>query len=247
MTCKDKISHIWYEEPFIGFTRAAEVLLAIRTTVKEILLEHKEKLGHIVYKEVNNKRWKKIFLEAHGSRLPSGGSELEKKAVADILSKKLIYDTLENPNCCVTQDEMDATGLAYAGWYGETKDIDLASKKPVHKFKFNIKFEIYNATTQEIEQNIYALLNSACSDFKIPPKVLDNGITVRVLSGRKLFDNIVYETMADTDKLLIFIYNANKYANILLEYGVEQGIAEQIIDFGNNQTLVAYIWRKARR
>ena len=113
LTCKDKITNIWYEEPFVGYTNAAEVLMAIRTTIKEIIYTHPE-LKHIVYKEVNNKRWKKIFLEQHNSRLPSGGTPAEKKAIADILSVKLVYDNLYDARCAVTQDEMDASGLVFA-------------------------------------------------------------------------------------------------------------------------------------
>ena len=246
LACKDKITHIWYEEPFVGYINAAEVLMAIRTTVKEIIYAHPE-LKHITYKEVNNKRWKKIFLEQHGSQLPTGGSSAEKKAIADILSKRLVYDNLYNAECCVTQDEMDAAGLVYAGWYGEKEGVRLESKKPIYKFKFNIAFEIFDATTEEVEQNIALTLYDASKEYKIPGKVLDNGVTIKVLSGRKLFDNIVYETMEDNDKLLVFIYDATKYANILFKYGAEQGITNQIQNFGDGQTIAAYVWRKSRK
>lgn len=244
--CKDKITHIWYEEPFVGYTNAAEVLMAIRTTVKEIIYQHEE-LKHIVYKEVNNKRWKKIFLEQHGSQLPAGGSQAEKKAIADILGIKLVYDNFYDTRCAVTQDEMDASGLVYAGWYGEREGVKLESKKPVHKFKFNTAFELFDATPDEVEQNIALTLFDSASEYKIPNKVLDNGVTIKILSGRKLFDNIVYETMEDNDKLLVLVYEATKYANILLKYGAEQNIASQLHNFGEGQTIAVYVWRKSRK
>lgn len=246
LTCKDKISHIWYEEPFVGYTNAAEVLMAIRTAVKEIIYVHQE-LNHIVYKEVNNKRWKKIFLEQHGSKLPAGGSDAEKKAIADILRTRLIYDNLYDTRCCVLQDEMDAAGLIYAGWYGENENVKLESKKPVHKFKFNVFFELFDSTPEEVEQDIMLSLLDSAAEYKIPSKVLDNGVTITVLTGRKAFDTIVYETMEDSDKLLILIYKASKYTNALFKYGAEQGIASQLQDFGDDQTMAAYIWRKSRK
>lgn len=246
LACKDKITNIWYEEPFVGYTNAAEVLMAIRTTVKEIIYQHPE-LKHIVYKEVNNKRWKKIFLEQHNSRLPAGGSQAEKKAIADVLGVKLVYDNLYDTRCAVTQDEMDASGVVYAGWYGEREGVKLESKKPVYKFGFNIAFELFDATPEEVEQNITLSLLDVAKEYKIPSKVLDNGVTITILTGRKLFDNIVYETMEDNDKLLVFIYQANKYANILFKYGAGQAIASQLEDFGDDQTIAAYVWRKSRK
>lgn len=246
LNCKDKITHVWYEEPFVGFNNAAQVLMAIRTVVKEIIYTHPE-LSFITYTEVNNKRWKKIFLEQHNSRLPSGGSEAEKKAIADILKVKLTYDNLYDTRCCVSQDEMDAAGLVYAGWYGQKENIKLESKKQIHKFKFNIKFELYDADPSEVEQNLTLSLLDSAKEYKIPTRVLDNGVTITMLSGRKLFDNIVYETMEDNDKLLVFIYDAGKYTNILMTYGMDQGITEQLNRFGEGQTLVAYVWRKSRK
>lgn len=246
LNCKEKIANIWYEEPFIGYTKAAEVLMAIRTTVKEIIYTHPE-LKHIKYIEVNNKRWKKIFLEQHNSRLPAGGSAAEKKAIADVLGVKLIHDNLYDARCAVTQDEMDATGLVYAGWYSERENVKLESKKQVHKFKFNIAFELFDAEPAEVESNITLSLLDSAKEYKVPAKVLDNGVTINILTGRKMFENIVYETMEDSDKLLIFIYPASKYANILIEYGIDQGITEQLNQFGEGQTIAAYIWRKTRK
>jgi hypothetical protein len=246
LTCKDKITNIWYEEPFVGYTNAAEVLMAIRTTIKEIIYTHPE-LKHIVYKEVNNKRWKKIFLEQHNSRLPSGGTPAEKKAIADILSVKLVYDNLYDARCAVTQDEMDASGLVFAGWYGERENVKLESKKPIHKFGFNIKFELFDASPEEVEQNIMLTLLDSAEEYKVPARVLDNGVTISILTGRKLFDNIVYETMEDSDKLLVLIYDASKYTNILFKYGAEQGVANQLNSFGDGQTIAAYVWRKSRK
>lgn len=246
LACKDKLAYIWYEEPFVGFVNAAEVLMAIRTTVKEIIYQHPE-LKHIVYKEVNNKRWKKIFLEQHGSRLPAGGSEAEKKAIADVLNNKLVYDNIYDTRCCVTQDEMDAAGLALAGWYGVREGVALESKKPVHEFKFNVAFEIFDATPEDVEQNVMLTLMDVSKEYKIPNKVLDNGVTISILNGKKLFKKIVYETMEDNDKLLVFIYPANKYANILFEHGAGQNILSQLEEFGDNQTIAAYVWRKSRK
>lgn len=246
LACKDKITNIWYEEPFVGYTNAAEVLMAIRTTIKEIIYKHPE-LKHIVYKEVNNKRWKKIFLEQHNSRLPSGGTPAEKKAIADVLGVKLVYDNLYDTRCCVTQDEMDASGLVYSGWYGEREGIQLESKKSIHKFGFNIAFELFDATPEEVEQNITLSLLDVAKENKIPSRVLDNGVTINILAGRKLFDNIVYETMEDNDKLLVFIYKADKYANILFKYDAGREIASQLQNFGAEQTIAAYVWRKSRK
>ena len=241
-----KIKYIWYEEPFIGYSEATEVLMAIRTTIKEIMIEHKDQLAGIKYEEVNNKRWKRIFLGMHGRKLPIG-SEAEKAAIADVLKGLLVYDNRYDTRCCVVQDEMDACGIVSAGWESVRTNTCLESKKAVHKFKFNIHFEVYDDTPQDVEQYICTTLNDAIEDYKIPRKVVDNGVIISILNGRKLFDNIVYETMQDNDELLILIYNATKYANILFQYGADQGIAEQLHDFGNNQTIVAYVWRKTRK
>lgn len=247
LACKTKITHIWYEEPFAGWVNATEVLMAIRTTVKEILLENKEELSSINYVEVNNKRWKSIFFKQHNVAFPTGGSVKEKAAIASILNTVLVYDTVEDKRCAVTQDEMDATGIVYAGWYSVKNNIDLKSKPPVHKFKYEIAFEIYDGTPDEAEQDILQSILPVSIEHNIPSKVLDNGVDIQKLNGRKLFDNIVYETMGDDDKLLVLIYRADKYANVLMEHSNSQDILDNIDSFGADQVIAAYVWRKNRK
>lgn len=245
INCRQNIKYVWYEEPFIGFVDSSSVLMMIRSTVQEILVEHKDLLGHIKYTEVNNKRWKKIFLEAHGTYLPAGGSAAEKAAIAAVLKPRLVRDNLLDPTCDVTQDEFDAAGIVFAGFRSISDGIKLESSKAVHKFKFETAFELFGLGIDEVEEDIVQSLDYAIKQYKIPRKVVENGITFKVLNGRKLFDNIVYETMGDDDKLLILIYSADKYANVLMSYCTQQSIIDQL-QSGTDQTMVCYVWRKNR-
>ena len=245
LTCKDRIKYIWYEEPFVGFADSSSVLMMIRSTIKEILIEHKDELSHIVFTEVNNKRWKKIFLEKHGLKLPPGGSDAEKAAVASILRTRLVVDNLYDLSCDVTQDEFDACGIVSAGFEALKNHVDLTSKKAVRKFKFETVFELYNATAEEIEEDVILSLDTVIKQNRIPAKVIENGLTIKTLNGRKSFDNNVYELMGDDDKLLILMYSAEKYANILMTYCTQESIINNI-DYNAEQTMVVYVWRKNR-
>lgn len=252
LNCKDHIKYIWYEEPFIGYAESSSVLMMIRSTVKEILVEHKDILGDIKYTEVNNKRWKKIFLESRNSRLPSNKgtfnslSEAEKAAVAAVLSPKLVNDNLYDLTCSVTQDEFDACGIVSAGFYALRNNLSLESQKAVHKFKYETVFELYDLTPEETEEDIVQSLDETVGQYNIPSRVVENGITIRQLNGRKLFSNIVYETMGEDDKLLILVYRADKYANVLLTDCTQQDIIDNIRP-NTIQTMVVYVWRKNRK
>lgn len=253
LACKNCIKYVWYEEPFVGYADSSSVLMAIRTTVKEILIENKEELSGIVFREINNKKWKKIFLETHNSRLPGvkGNyktlSDAEKAAIASVLTPRLLDDNLESQKSSATQDEMDAIGIAFTGWHSVKFNINLASKKAVHSFSYEIRFELYNETPEDTEQGLYSSIYSSIEEYNIPTRVTDNGITIKILNGRGQFENLIYENMGEDDKLLVFVYKACKYANILFNKGQDSGILNAINDLGDNQTIVAYIWRKNRR
>ena len=244
LACKSKLTNVWYEEPFIGFASATPVLMAIKPIVKDILYENKE-LSSIVYKEVNNKRWKKIFLNAHNCKLPIG-TTAEKKAIASVLSPIFVYDNKERFECCVTQDEMDATGIVFAGWYSVKHNLEIESKKAIKPFKYEIIFELYDESVEDTTSSLMFSLSDVADIAEIPRKVLDNGIVMVTLDGRKSFDKLVYEHMNDEDKLLVFIYKASKYADKLFTEDAGK-IVDSINGSGEKQTIVAYIWRKNRK
>lgn len=223
-----EINTIVYEEPFIEYVSAAKNLLMLRTFVEELIVENKPHLDYIRYIEVNNKRWKSVFLSP--APCPND-SKLEKQKVREKLLGLLPY--LKD----ISQDEVDATalGIVAVSKMGQGKFEELLTKKKQRPFQYNIKFFGADSDDEAFED-----LSELLDDFEVPQGVLKNGITFAELGGRENFDNKVFELMDGQDKLLVLKFNSNHYGNIILKHKVGD-IASQY------NWIYAVIWRKSRK
>lgn len=216
---------VYYEEPFIGYVQATKNLLMLRTFVEELKFEYEDEFSDLKVTEINNQRWKRLFLAPE--KCPPG-TELQKKYVRAKLVQALPF------LATVTQDEIDAISMGITACtamrHGE--EDRLKSKKKTTPFKYNVQF-----IGSDDDEAVFQSLTEIC---EAPKDVMDNGIVFRELNGRGSFDNRVYEVMGSEDKLLILKFNSSKYGNIILEYRIGN-LAESY------QYLYALVWRKTRK
>lgn len=222
------IEKIYYEEPFIQYAEAASALLMLRTSVEELVIENEPELDYTSYDEVNNKLWKKWWL--YPEPCPNN-SELEKAAV----KKKMVEAIPLMAN--VTQDEIDASAMGFVvvTKLKEGKANELKSKKKPSTFVYNIKFigaESEDDMMQEFLDNL--------DDFKVPKRVLNNGIKIKKIDGYGKFDNKVYELMDGEDLLLILGFSNKHHGNMILKHRVGHLTAQY-------ENIYALVWRKNRK
>ena len=219
------IETVFYEEPFIGYATAAANLLMLRTFVEELTVEHEDVLGYLKFHEINNKRWKKLFLAP--DKCPSN-SELEKEMVKKKLVRYLPF--MKD----VTQDEIDATAM---GWVACTQirkglEEELRSKKKARAFKYNIKF--IGAEDDEF------MINELLNVYDGPKSLLENGVVLKEVPPRAGFDKAVYEEMGEDDKVLIMKFSSDKHGNIILQHRIGHLAATYPYLYG-------VVWRKYRK
>jgi len=222
------IDKIFYEEPFVQYIDSAEALLMLRTSVEELIIENEPELDYINYIEVPNKKWKKLFLEP--DPVPNG-TDLEKAAVRE---KMIKYIPLMAK---VSQDEIDAAALGFVSVkkVQNGTEYELKSKKKITPFQYNIAFigaESDDDMLQELADNI--------KEFKIPQKVLNNGIKIKQIDGNGKFDNKVYDLMEDDDLLLVLRFSSRHHGNIILKHRVGYLAAQY-------DNMYALVWRKSRK
>lgn len=216
---------VYYEEPFIGYVQATKNLLMLRTFVEELKFEYEDELSGLQITEVNNQKWKRLFLAP--DKCPPG-TELQKKCVRDKLIKAL--PILSE----VTQDEVDAIsmGITACTAMRQGEQETLKSKKKTKPFKYKTQF--IGADDDDI---IFQSLLDVC---EAPKEVMENGIVLRKLNGRGRFDNAVYEEMGSEDKLLILKFDSSKYGNVILENRI--GHLAETYTF-----IYALVWRNTRK
>lgn len=220
-----RIRHIYYEEPFIGYVTAVSNLMMLRTSVEEVLIENEPAFDYVSYSEINNKKWKKLFLAP--DKCPTG-TDLEKQAITDKLVKTVPLFSL------TTQDERDAYAMGYVALtkLNNNTDDELESKKKLKKFAFNMQF-VGGNYDDDIFDDFLSIYNG-------PKQILDNGITFKTLKGRENFEKEVCEAIGHEDKVAIIKFQSTKFGNIILENRV-----------GNLSALYDYIYviayRKVRK
>ncbi len=219
------IKHVFYEEPFIEYAEAAARLLMLRVFIEEIKIENEPAFDYLSYAEINNQKWKRLFLYPQKC---TGDSKLQKKMVRDKLVSGLPY--LKD----VTQDEIDAIAMGFVAVV-KLKDGDereLESKRKARPFKYEVQF-IGGDSDEIVLQEMFDTCN-------IPQVVLENGITIVGLSSKGSFDNKVLEAMGQDDKLVIIKFSSNKHGNIILKHKIGALAAEY-------DTIYAVVWRKNRK
>lgn len=219
------IDTVYYEEPFIGYADAAKNLLMLRTFIEELIVENEPNYDYITHKEVNNMKWKKLFLAP--DKCPQG-TELQKQAVRKKLIGYMPYLEI------VSQDEIDAICLGFVATVqlrsGEGSDLE--SKKKVHPFQYNISF--IGADSDD------DMLTEFLDTYSGPKTILSNGITITEIKGSSNFDKHVYQTMGSDDKVVIVKFSSNHHGNLILKHRL--GHMAATYDY-----LYAVIWRKARK
>lgn len=219
------ISKIYYEEPFVGYATAAPNLFMLRTFIEEMIVENEPQFDYLHHAEVNNKRWKKLFLAP--DKCPTG-TEAEKAAVRAKLETFLPFMKEH------TQDEVDATCLGFVACtsLNNGTDGDLESKKKVHPFKYNMTFIGADSDEEMCDEFMEA--------YTGPKKLLDEGISITSIKGTADFDKHVYKTMGNDDKILVIKFDSQKHANLILEYKIGSLAAQY--DY-----IYAIVWRKTRK
>lgn len=218
------ISKIYYEEPFVGYTTAAPNLFMLRTFVEELIVENEPQFDYIYHTDVNNKRWKRLFLAP--DKCPSN-TEAEKQAVYRKLATFLPFV------CELSQDEVDAIALGFVACTSlkNGTEQELETKK-VRPFKYNIQFIGADSDDEMcLEfQNVYTG----------PQYLLDEGINFSEIKGTADFDKHVYKAMGQYDKVLVIKFDSHRHANLILQYKIGNLAAQY-------EYLYAIVWRKTRK
>lgn len=244
------MKHIYYEEPFVGFAVATEVLMALRTTIKEIKIENSPKFDHIKFTEVNNMKWKRIFLDPLAVPTGSHNQKLAvQKKVVQLFGSICLEDGVNGQpgKLMFTEDECDSIGLGLACALVRRKGLEeeeLKTKKKAKPFKYNIEYMPVRAEDIE-EAELWMLDNfeKYRQAWRIPERVIENGICVVELTGRGLFDNHVYSNMGQEDKLLMMEFPAGKYVDAV----IRNGRSDMCREYDKNEFMFAFVWRKARK
>lgn len=219
------IENIYYEEPFIGYASSVANLMMLRTFIEEIIVENEPVLNYLKHSEINNKKWKKLFLAP--DRCPTGTEE-EKAAVRKKLEGYMPFLSV------VSQDEIDAISMGFvaAVQIGLGTDSDLESQKKPRAFQYNIRF-----IGAEDDDD---MLMEFSDIYDGPGYLLDNGISLTECKGVEDFNKHVYKHMGNEDKVLIVKYLSSKHGNLTLQYKI--GHLASVYTY-----IYAIVWRKSRK
>lgn len=219
------ITHIYYEEPFIGYAEASKNLMMLRTSVEELIIENEPNYNYIQHSEINNMKWKRMFLAP--DKCPQG-TEAQKDAVRCKLEKFMPYLSI------VTQDEIDAIAMGFVATVQlrNGNDEELKSKKKIKPFKYEIQF--FGGDCDDI------VLEELLEYYKGPKSILQNGILLTEISSTTNFDKHIYEKMGSDDKIVIVKFSSNSHCNLVLQYKI--GALAYEFDY-----IYAVVWRKSRK
>lgn len=220
------IEKVYYEEPCVDHFTAIANIYMLRTFVEEIIVENEPAYDYIKHYEINNKRWKKLFLAP--DKCPVG-TDKEKLAVRKKLEGYMPFLST------VTQDEIDAISMGYVVCTslkeGMTSE-DLESRKKARPFKYDIDF-----IGADDDDGMLSLLYDVYSG---PKSILENGILLSEITRKNDFDKHVYSQMGNDDKLLIIKFSSKLHGNIILKYNIGSLAAR-------NDYLYALVWRSTRK
>ena len=219
------INRIVYEEPFIGHITAVANLMMLRTFVEELLIENEPEFNYITHYEINNQRWKRLFLAP--DKVPPGTANQEMAVRAKLLS---YLPFLKD----VTQDEIEsiAMGFVIATHIKKDSEEALQTKKKHAAFGYNIRF-IGAYDDEGAFMDIIDVYNG-------PESVAENGITFTTLKGTDNFKRHIYDTMAGEDRLLVLKFNSDHHGNVILEHKI--GSLAATFPY-----IYALVWRKSRK
>lgn len=217
------VNYIVQEEPFISAMKTtSEVLLALRTSIPELLVEDKQYGSKYIYHEMNNKTWKKKLFAP--DKCPNN-SEVEKKMAKEKICNLFpIYMEL-------SQDEIDSTGIALISSRLIKSGEGLKKKVKISKFKYNIEFIGAFDIESAIEEISY---------MDIPKSVKENGLSIITLPSNGDLDKKIYTEMGEDDMVLLFQFSKKTAGNIILKYRLHD-LASR---FDN---IYGVVWRQNRK
>ena len=219
------IERIYYEEPFIGYASSVANLMMLRTFIEELIVENEPILDYLKHSEINNKKWKKLFLAP--DKCPTG-TDAEKEAVRKKLTGYMPF------LADISQDEIDAISMGFIATVQIKNGVesDLESRKKPRPFQYNIRFIGANEDDD--------MLLEFGDIYDGPPYLLDNGISFTDCKGTEDFNKHIYNEMGNEDKVLIVKYNSKKHGNLALQYKI--GHLSASYDY-----IYAIVWRKSRK
>ena len=211
------------EEPFISAMKnTTSILLSLRTSVPELLVERKDLLSEFHYVEMNNKAWKKEFFKP--DKLPNNSEQEKKMARIKLECTYPVYNNL-------TQDEVDAACMGIVSCWRLASGQKIESKKPARKFNYDIEF-IGSDSIEDVLETI--------DDLNIPSEVVKNGVSIISLPSNGNLDKKIYSEMGDEDKVLIFKMSKKTAGNLVLKY--------RLYDLANMyDNIYGVVWRKNRK
>lgn len=219
------INEVIYEEPFVGHITSVANLMMLRTFVEEIIVEQEPYYDYINHYEVNNQRWKKLFLDPE--KVPSGTQNQEAIVKAKLLTYYPFMDKL-------SQDAIDATAMGVVAAMHSKSGLtdELMTKKKQRPFQYEMAF--IGANEDE------GMLNDFMEIYSGPSRILENGITLTEIKGKTNFDQHIYQNMGQDDKVLIVKFNSNHHGNIILQHRIGNLAA-------TFEYIYAVIWRRNRK
>lgn len=222
------ITQVYYEEPIIANVSAVSNLFMLRTFISEMIIENEPEFEYLKHYDVNNMRWKKLFLQP--DKVPSG-TENQKKAVRDRLESYMPF--LKT----VTQDEIDAIAMGFVACTCLKTDSDvgveeLASKKKTRPFQFETDF--IGADDDD------AALQELVESYSGPAKLREKSILFTELGNRENFKSKVYSKMGDDDRILFIKFSSKHHGNLIIEYKL--GSLSVEYDY-----IYAAVWRRTRK
>ena len=222
------MKHSFYEEPFIGHAQSTKVLFMLRTCIEELIAENAPVLDRVKSVEVNNLKWKRMFLEP--DKCPSG-SEAQKKAVRE---KMIAYIPIMAE---VTQDEIDSASMCVVcvNKLRTGLESELETKKKPRAFGYEIRF-----IGADEDDDVAESLAEWLEDFKAPRVTYAEGARFVEVDGRGKFENKIYSHMGTDDILLILKFDSSKNGDVILEHKIGHLAKEY-------RYIYAVIWRKNRK
>lgn len=218
------IDFVYYEEPFVGYVSAIPNLMMLRTSVDELIIENEPEFDYLTHEEINNKRWKKLFLAP--DKCPTG-TDLEKKAVRAKLESFMPY--MKD----ATQDEIDSYCMGFvAVVHIRNGNEDELKTQKVRPFQYNTAF--IGADDDD------GMLMEFQDAYKGPASILENGIYLSEIDGRSNFDKYVYKKMGADDKVLIIKFKSKYHGDLILKNRL--GVMSCSYDY-----IYVIVWRKTRK
>lgn len=220
------ITQVLYEEPCLDNPTAIPNTMMLRTFVEELIIENEPEFDKLYHVEINNKRWKKLFLYPEPCPV---GTEREKEAVKNKILRAFPYFK------DISQDEMDAIGMgvAYVSFIRSGNDRDaIKSRKAIKPFEYVARF-----VGGDDDEDLMIQFPEV---YDGPQKILSNGVNFSTIKKTTKFDRYIYETMGEEDKVLVVKYKSKDHGDVTLK----NNIGELALNF---EYIYAIVWRKSRK